>query len=83
MNTISLHPDMIPMRDPSKIEDGDRLFWEYGYKRNPNIYEDGDKCIKPGKFLEFPDPMKYLEREPLLINPEFCEHHNFMIIKKK
>jgi hypothetical protein len=77
----SILPGMTPMRDIKKISDGDRLFYELGYKR----YLEGgygENWVRTGQFKEITDVKEYVEEEPLLTNIEFLEHHNFMLMKK-
>lgn len=48
-----LLPNMIPMRDIKQISDGDRLFYELGYKIRTNedlSYENN--WIREGRFKE-------------------------------
>ena len=91
--TTKLLPDMIPMRDFSKISDGDRLFYEIGYIKNRDIEEMKaeeevyQNWVRTGDFKEvenvkeFLDGYDHLDGKILLENQKFLEHHNFMVIK--
>jgi len=74
-------PNMIPMRDIKKISEGDRLFYELGYKKNWENPHYGDNWVGEGKFKEIENIKEFLEGDKFLTNLEYLEHHNFMIIK--
>ena len=78
---IPLRPDMVPMRDIEQISEGDRLFYEIGYKYNPNVGY-GQNWNTTGRFKEIENVKDFLEGDKLLCNFDYLEHHNFMIIKK-
>jgi hypothetical protein len=71
---------MIPIRDISIIQSGDRLFYELGYKYNIDLGY-GDNWIRTGQFKEIENIMEYIEGDTYLNNIKYLEHHNFMLIK--
>lgn len=75
-------PNMISLRDVSTIEDGDRIFFEWGRKINPNNPNYEGNWIREGKFEEIEDVTRWLVGDKLITDVEYLEHHNFMIIKK-
>lgn len=78
---ISLEPFMAPMRDITQISGDDRLFYELGYKLDPEKGY-GDNWILKNTFEEILDVNFMLENDKLLSNIEYLKHHNFMILKK-
>lgn len=74
-------PNMIPMRDISDIEQGDRLFYEFGYKFNMMGGYD-DNWIRTGQFIEINDIDDLLKNDKSILNIDYLVHHNFMLIKK-
>jgi hypothetical protein len=77
MNT----PNMIPVLNINTIDNGDRLFYELGYKINSKLGYDSN-WAKTGNFKEIDDVMKYITEDKHLSDIEYLKHHNFMIIKK-
>jgi len=75
-------PNMIPMRDIKLISDGDRVFYELGYKINSNKIEYENNWIRTGKFKEILELRDWMENDIFLNELDYLEHHNFMIIKK-
>ena len=85
MNTIGIQPnmiEMIEMIDQVMFKDGDRLFYEVGYKINADLASYGVNWARTGQFKEVENPIKFIEKDELLDNAEYLKHHNFMIIKK-
>lgn len=80
--TCGILPNMIPMRDIKQISDGDRLFFEKGYKRNINYGIHDGNWVRTGEFLEIKDIKKFLTYTNVHTMEEMI-HHNFMLIKKK
>lgn len=80
-NIIPIHPKMIPMRNIEIIEEGDRLFYELGYKRNLLDISYGDNWIRTGKFKEIDNVNEFIMNDKLIHNKEYLEHHNFMVLK--
>jgi len=80
MTTISIQPNMVSMTDKSMLEEGDRLFYELGTKRNLKL-EYGDNWIRSGQFKEIKNPIDFIKRDPLINEAQYLKHHNFMIIK--
>jgi hypothetical protein len=74
-------PNMIPMRDINKISDGDRLFYELGHKIRSDFPNHPNNWIREGRFNEILNVKKFIEKDELLSNLDYLEHHNFMIIK--
>ena len=72
---------MIPMRDIKQISEGDRLFYELGYKIRikDNSYENN--WISEEKYKEITNVEDFLLNDKLLLNLEYLKHHNFMVIK--
>jgi len=81
-NIIGIHPDMKPMRDVKEFSDGDRLFYELGYKINHSSGY-GNNWVLTGKFQEVENPLEWLKGDDRFQEDGFIEHHNFMLIKKK
>jgi hypothetical protein len=78
--TTPIQPTMIPLRDINIISEGDRLFYELGHKKDiKGGY--GDNWVRQGKFKEIENVKDFLKGDKFLINIEYLEHHNFMIIK--
>lgn len=78
----SILPNMIPMRDINNISEGDRLFYELGYKKDINNPNYGDNWLRKGQFKEVEDVKDMLDIDKLLSDLAYLEHHNFMLIKK-
>jgi hypothetical protein len=78
----SILPNMILMRDINQISDGDKLFYELGYKINANNLSFENNWIREGKFKEIENVKEFIEGDKFLSNLEYLEHHNFMLIKK-
>ena len=76
-------PNMTPMRDIKQISDGDKLFYELGYKIRAMDMSYENNWIREGKFREIEDVKDFIESDKLLSNLEYLEHHNFMLIKKQ
>ena len=76
-------PNMIPMRDIKQISDGDRLFYELGYKKRIMDISYVDNWVKEGIFREIENVKEFIETDKLLTEIEHLEHHNFMLIKKQ
>jgi hypothetical protein len=72
---------MKPMRDISTIKDGDRLFYELGYKRNSNIFTYDSNWVRTGEFIEVENVKHMVENDNYINDIEYLEHHNFMVIK--
>lgn len=81
---------MMVVVEPSQIEEGDRLFYEYGYYTTPNgeQFEEKD-WVKTGKFKEILNVMEFKKNLELELENQgkeqfdrYCNHHNFMLIKK-
>lgn len=81
-NIISIHPDMIIMRDISIIKEGDRLFYELGHKKDWKDPNYDYNWIKEGKFKEIENVIEYINNDKLLSDINYLEHHNFMLIQK-
>lgn len=81
--TCGILPNMIPMRDIKQISDGDRLFFELGYKIDINIWDYGENWVRTGKFIEVTDIQRMIKNDNLIENLDYLEHHNFMLIKKE
>jgi len=77
----SILPNMIPMRDIKQISDGDRLFYELGHKIRKDIGYNNN-WISEGRFKEIKNIKEFIEGDKLLLDIEYLEHHNFMLIKK-
>jgi hypothetical protein len=75
-------PNMIPMRDIKQISEGDRLFYELGYKIDWTMTYDNNNWVRKGRFKEIEDVQKFVDGDKLLSDIEYLEHHNFMLIKK-
>lgn len=73
---------MIPMRDISIIENGDKLFYELGYKIDDKKGVDEGNWVSTGNFKEVQDVALMLELDTRMKDLEYLEHHNFMLIKK-
>ncbi len=71
-------PNMTPMRDVSQIQDGDRLFYELGYKGGTEVV---DNWISTGEFMEITNVKKFIKNNKLVLDAEYLEHHNFMVVK--
>lgn len=86
---IAIQPDMLPLRDASKVEKGDRVFYELGHKIKDSIEQNGvihilgyeDNWIRTGRFKEV--DISRFSKDGDITNVDYLEHHNFMIIKKK
>ena len=78
----SILPNMILMRDINQISDGDKLFYEMGYKINVKNLSYENNWIREGKFKEIENVKEFIEGDKFLSNLEYLEHHNFMLIKK-
>ena len=72
--------NMIPLLDVNQFTDGDRLFYELGYKRHMHD-EYGDNWIRTGKFKEIEEPLNFIASDKRFNDIEYLKHHNFMIIK--
>ncbi len=72
---------MIPLTDIKQISNGDRLFYEIGFKLNPRLNQYGSNWIRTGRFKEVLDVKDMIENDKHLPNKEYLKHHNFMIIK--
>lgn len=79
--TIRISPDMVPMRDISMISEGDRVFYEIGEKININKPNSKWNWIPSGQFKEIIDVKDFLAHDNRLSDPEYLDHHNFMLIK--
>jgi len=71
----SILPNMTPMRDINLISEGDRLFYELGYK-------SGKNWIRMGMFKEVENISECIEKDKFINQIEYLDHHNFMLIKK-
>lgn len=78
---ISITPDMVPMRDISSISEGDRLFYEIGFKINSKLGVTGRNWVRTGNFKEIKNINYMLENDERMIDIDYLEHHNFMLIK--
>lgn len=76
-------PTMLPMRDIKQISDGDRLFYELGFKIDVKNMSYKNNWIREGRFKEIDNIKDMLENDKFLTELEYLEHHNFMLIKKK
>ena len=76
-------PNMIPMRDIKNVSDGDRLFYERGYKKSMDKPNNSDNWIRTGQFIEVGDVKGMIRDDKFLSDLEYLEHHNFMLIKKQ
>jgi hypothetical protein len=74
---------MVPMRDVKQISEGDRLFYELGYKIRVNDMSYNNKWIREGRFKEIENVKEFIQVDKLLSEIEYLEHHNFMLIKKE
>lgn len=81
--TTPLLPNMVPMRDVKQISEGDRLFYELGYKIRVNDMSYNNKWIREGRFKEIENVKEFIQVDKLLSEIEYLEHHNFMLIKKE
>jgi hypothetical protein len=81
--TTNILPNMIPMRDINDISEGDRLFYELGYKKDANKPNSEGNWIHTGKFKEIEDVKSFLEGDKNLNLLAYLNHHNFMVIKKE
>jgi hypothetical protein len=79
--TTGILPDMIPLLNKSDFQEGDRLFYELGYKIDKD-FGYGSNWVKTGKFKEVKDPLHMIENDTYLDKPDYIKHHNFMLIKK-
>lgn len=79
---VKIHPKMVLMRDISMIKDGDRLFYELGYKKDGDNPLYNGNWISTGEFIEVEDVRDMLEKDVLMGNIEYLNHHNFMLILK-
>lgn len=79
---IVIQPNMIPVLNINTIENGDRLFYELGYKINYKLGYDSN-WVKTGNFKEIDEVMTYITEDKYLTDDEYLKHHNFMIIKNK
>lgn len=76
----SMLPNMIQMRNIGDIEDGDRLFYELGYKLSMNSGV-GDNWVRLGRFREVLNISDMLIHDKRMSDLEYLVHHNFMLIK--
>lgn len=74
-------PNMSPMRDIKQISDGDRLFYELGYKININKGIENN-WVREGRFKEIENVKDIIENDNRINDIDYLNHHNFMIIKK-
>jgi len=81
MITTPILPNMIPMRDIKQISEGDRLFYELGYKIDWTMPYDNNNWVRKGIFKEIEDVKKFVDGDKQLSDIEYLEHHNFMLIK--
>ena len=77
---INIQPNMIKVTDIKQVSENDKLFYELGYKINHELGY-GDNWVLTGKFIEVPNPMTYIKEDKFLSNPDYLNHHNFMLIK--
>ena len=75
-------PNMTPMRDIKQISEGDRLFYELGYKLNIDGGL-GDNWIRQGQFKEIENVKDMIENDNRIDDIDYLNHHNFMLIKKQ
>ena len=73
-------PNMTPVIDMGQVSDGDRLFYELGFKLKINLGIKNN-WIRTGIFKEIDNPKEYIKSDDRITNLEFLEHHNFMVIK--
>jgi len=73
---------MIPMRDIKQISEGDKLFYEIGYKKNNKLSTYEDNWVRTGQFKEITDIKAWLLGDDHINDINYLEHHNFMLIKK-
>jgi hypothetical protein len=78
-------PRTTVLKNTSEIEEGCRLFYEYGYySKSLPVLSD---WVHTGKFIEIKEPLdfkKHLELEEKQKRfKEYLKHHNFRIWKKK
>jgi len=78
----SILPNMVPMRDIKEISDGDKLFYQLGYKKRPHDLSYIDNWVRENRFKEIKNVKEFIETDKLLSEIEYLEHHNFMLIKK-
>ena len=76
-------PNMIPMRDIKQISNGDRLFYELGYKIRVMDSSYKNNWIREGKYKEILNVEDFIQNDKLVTQLEYLEHHNFMLIKKE
>jgi len=76
-----LLPNMVPMRDVKQISEGDRLFYELGYKIRYDM--SYNNWVREGRFKEIENVEEFIQVDKLLSEIEYLEHHNFMLIKKE
>lgn len=81
INTIGLHPNFKKYAIGDILNNGDRLFYELGYKRNSDLGY-GDNWVRTGRFKEIENPIEYIKKDNRMEMLEFVEHHNFMILTK-
>ena len=74
--------NMVKLQNVNQISEGDRLFYELGYKINSKVDSYENNWIKSGQFKEIDNVQEYILKDKMLLNKEYIEHHNFMIIKK-
>lgn len=79
---IGIQPDMVPMNNVNDYEIGDRLFFEEGFKLDPEKGY-GRNWIRTGQFIEGSDPERVIKNDERFHDIDFIKHHNFMLIKKK
>lgn len=76
---------MIPMRDVAQIGEGDKVYFEMGYHDIPYIgltkTPSEYPWIATGQFQEINNIEDWLENDKFITDPEYLEHHNFMLIK--
>ena len=78
---LPLTPDMKAMRNINDIAEGDKLFYELGFKLNIKLGVTGGNWIRTGKFKEVKDVKDMLVNDKRMVDIDYLEHHNFMLIK--
>lgn len=71
---------MIPFTSITDFKDGDRLFYELGYKVDVKLGY-GDNWRVTGNFKEIKNVSEFLQTDSEINNPEYIAHHNFMLLK--
>ena len=76
-------PNMIPLENIKDISEGDRLFYELGYKIHWDKPNSEWNWIRTGRFKEIEDVKHMIENDEFLIESDikYIKHHNFMLIK--